>query len=219
MRLLDAAPAVATAIHAGRRVTPTASTFTSPGSLFGETSMPKLPAVTGANTMSNSFLGDNIQICVVTRDFRRTMEGLTRTGIGPWRVYTFSPETVREQTFRGKPGNYAMKLGLAWSGTMNWEIVQPLSGENIYQEFLDTHGEGIHHVAFGCNSVPYAERIRGFEARGYKMIQSGLWLGKLPYHYFGTEGDTTTIFEIFQPPDGFEFPEPEEWYPAPPPKP
>ena len=50
------------------------------------------------------------------------------------------------------------------------------------------------------------------------MIQSGLWMGKVPYHYVDTEGDTTTTFEIFQAPDGFEFPEPESWYPVPPPK-
>ena len=180
--------------------------------------MPALPTVTGSNAMSNSFLGENIQICVVTADFRRTMEGLVRTGIGPWRVYTFSPKTVQNMTFRGKPASYSMKLGLAWSGTMNWEIVQPLEGPNIYEEFLEAHGEGIHHVAFGCSAMPYQDRIRSFEARGYKMIQSGLWLGQVPYHYFDTEGDTTTTFEIFQAPDGYEFPEPEEWYPAPPPK-
>jgi hypothetical protein len=180
--------------------------------------MPALPTVTGPNTMSNSFLGDNMQICVVTRDFRRTMEGLVRTGIGPWRVYTFGPQTVSDLTYRGKPASYSMKLGLAWSGTMNWEIVQPLSGPNIYQEFLDAHGEGIHHVAFRCDGLPYAEQIRSFEARGYKMIQSGVWQGKVAYHYFETEGDTTTTFEIFERPDGFELPEPEEWYPAPPPK-
>jgi hypothetical protein len=33
---------------------------------------------------------------------------------------------------------------------MMWEIVQPLTGPNIYEEFLDRHGEGIHHVAVDC---------------------------------------------------------------------
>ena len=179
--------------------------------------MTDLPSVTGQNLLSNSFLGSNIQICVVTRDFRRTMEGLVRAGIGPWRVYTFDPETVADMTYRGNPATYSMRLGLADSGGMMWEIVQPLTGPNIYEEFLEKHGEGIHHVAWGCNDMPWAERVQAFTDRGYAMIQSGVWLGKVPYAYFETEDDTTTTFEIFDIPAGMAVPTPEEWYPGPPP--
>ncbi|MEZ5668836.1 MAG: VOC family protein [Alphaproteobacteria bacterium] len=179
--------------------------------------MTALPTVTSENTLSNSFLGSNMQICVVTRDFMRTMEGLVRTGIGPWRVYTFGPETMTEITYRGRPSRHAMKLGLAFSGSMMWEIVQPLAGPNIYEEFLDAHGEGIHHVAFDCNHIPWPEQLKAFADRGYTMIQSGLWQGKYPHAYFETEGDTTTTFEIFQVPADFVWPEPEQWYPGPPP--
>lgn len=179
--------------------------------------MSDLPKVINENTLSNSFLGSNMQICVVTRDFRRTLEGLTRAGIGPWRIYTFSPQTMTEITYRGRPSQHSMKLGLAFSGSMLWEIVQPLTGPSIYEEFLEKHGEGIHHVAFDCNHIPWADQIKAFEARGFKMIQSGLWQGKYPHAYFETEGDTTTTFEIYQVPEGFVWPEPEEWYPAAPP--
>jgi hypothetical protein len=179
--------------------------------------MGHLPAVTGANTLSNSFLGDNIQICVVTRDFRRTMEGLVQAGIGPWRVYTFGPENVQELTYRGKPASYSMKLCLSFSGSMMWEIVQPLTGPNLYEEFLEKHGEGIHHVAFNCNDAPWQERLAAFREHGYEMVQSGLWEGRVPYAYFDTEEDTGTMFEIFDIPADFALPEPDEWYPAPPP--
>lgn len=179
--------------------------------------MLELPGVTGANTLSNSFLGDNIQICVVTRDFQKTMEGMVRAGIGPWQVHTFSPDTVRDMTYRGKPADYSMRLGLANSGSMQWEIVQPLTGPNIYEEFLEAHGEGMHHVAFNCNDVPWEQRMKDFADRGYSMIQSGVWQGIVRYAYFETEGDTTTTFEIFDYPADFVFPEPEQWYPAPPP--
>lgn len=180
--------------------------------------MSQLPTVTGENLMSNSFLGSNTQICVVTRDFQRTMEGLVRAGIGPWRVYTFDPSTVTEMTYRGKPAEYSMRLGLADSGGMMWEIVQPLTGPNIYEEFLEAHGEGIHHVAFGCNGIPWPERVKAFTDRGYAMIQSGKWRGRAPYAYFETEGETTTTFEIFDIPSDFMIPTPEQWYPAPPPR-
>ena len=52
--------------------------------------MTNLPTVTGEFTLRNSFLGDSKQICVVTRDLHRTMEGMVRVGIGPWMVSHFS---------------------------------------------------------------------------------------------------------------------------------
>jgi methylmalonyl-CoA/ethylmalonyl-CoA epimerase len=102
--------------------------------------------VTGPASLSNSFLGDTIQVCVVTRDLRRTLDGFVQLGIGPWRVYTFSPETVKHQTYGGTAQPYSMRLALANSGTMMWEVIQPLEGPSIYKDFLARHGEGVQHV-------------------------------------------------------------------------
>ena len=48
-----------------------------------------LPTVISDSELSNSFLGETIQVCVVSRDYKRTMEGMVRLGIGPWRVYHY----------------------------------------------------------------------------------------------------------------------------------
>jgi methylmalonyl-CoA/ethylmalonyl-CoA epimerase len=172
---------------------------------------------TSDRTLSNSFLTDTMQICLVTRDIRRTMDGMARLGIGPWAIYTFDPTTVRDMTFRGRPAEYSMKLALTFNGNMMWEIIQPLTGPSIYTEFLDRHGEGIHHTAFHCGSMGWEERVAEFERRGFAMIQSGLWQGIVPYAYFDTEAATGTAFELFIIPEGVTMPAPEEWYPAPPP--
>lgn len=175
------------------------------------------PKVTSEVTLDNSFVGETIQVCVVTRDYRKTMEGLTATGIGPWRVYTFGPENVTDLTYRGESAEYSMKLCLAFSGAMMWEIVQPLIGPNIYEEFLESHGEGVHHVALNCDDMDWEARLAEFDKRGFKMIQSGRWMGVVPYAYFETEGATSTTFETFHIPADFAMPEPEEWFPGPPP--
>ncbi len=49
------------------------------------------PAVISETRLSNSFLGKLIEVCIVTADYRRTIEGLVRLGIGPWMVYTWTP--------------------------------------------------------------------------------------------------------------------------------
>ena len=91
-----------------------------------------------------------------------------------------------------------------------------MSGTN-YEEFLEKHDEGIHHVALTLNDIPWEDQVKAFEDRGYKKIQSGIWEGQVPFAYFETEEDTTTTLEIFNIPSDFPLPEPEEWYPAAPP--
>ena len=173
--------------------------------------------VISEDTLSNSFLGNTKQICLVSRDIYRTMKGLVTLGIGPWRVYTFGPGTVTDMTYMGKPSNHSMRLALAMSGDMLWEVIQPLEGKSIYTDFLDEHGEGIHHVAPACEALSYAQQIKKFEALGYKNIQSGVWNERVPFCYYDSEGDISTTIEIFDIPEDMAMPDPEEWYPAPPP--
>ncbi len=68
------------------------------------------PTVLSATELSNSFLGGLLEICFVTADHQRTMEGLVRLGIGPWRVYTFDSLTVTERTYGGAGAEWAIKV-------------------------------------------------------------------------------------------------------------
>jgi len=98
------------------------------------------PEVLGENTMSNGFPGHVVEVCVVSRDHRRTMEGLVRLGIGPWRVHTFTPENVTGQTYGGGPAAFSLKMCFAEGKDMSWELMEPLGGPNIVQAFLRDHG-------------------------------------------------------------------------------
>ena len=178
--------------------------------------MSDAPCTTGTAPapLPNAFMSHAIQICIVTRDYRRTIAGFLKLGIGPWRVYTLSPETVSNMTYRGKPSPHVMKTCLATMGGMEWEIVQPVEGPTIYDEFLAEHGEGVHHVAVSCAGLTWAEKIARFEAQGYHVVHSGSWLGQMPYAYFETENTTGTTFEIYDESVNFAMPEPEEWWPS-----
>ncbi len=37
----------------------------------------------------------------------------------------------------------------------------------VIREFLDQHGEGIHHIAFECNNAPWEQRLKMFADRGF----------------------------------------------------
>lgn len=176
-----------------------------------------LPTVNTDETLSNTFLGNVVELCIVTDDHIKTMQGLCRLGIGPWAVYTFSPETVTDQTYHGAPCEFALTVCFAKSGNMVWELMQPLWGPSIFQDFLDTHGTGFHHVAYDCNDIPWDTRIAELEKRGFRMIQSGKWQGQNAFAFFDTHDDTGTTFETYAFPTDWTYPEPDSWFPAPPP--
>jgi hypothetical protein len=145
------------------------------------------------------------------------MNGLVRLGIGPWRVYTFSPETVTEGRYQGELADFSIKVCFCQAKNVIWEIMQPLEGPTIFAEFLAAHDEGIHHLAFDCGGIPWDERLAAFESRGFESVQSGKWMDQNRFAFFSTESATTTIFETYYFPPDFVFPEPEEWFPEPPP--
>jgi hypothetical protein len=180
------------------------------------TAKASLPEALGHAELSNSFLGDMLQVCVVTRDHRRVIEGFVRLGVGPWTIRTVD-EADMNAVYRGEPANFAVKLCLANSQNMNWEVIEPLRGRSIYADFLDRHGEGVHHLAFNCNGMAYEDRVRALEDRGYAAIQRGALFKEIDFHYFATDDDLRTVLEIYRVPPGFNFPEPEAWYPGPPP--
>jgi methylmalonyl-CoA/ethylmalonyl-CoA epimerase len=189
-----------------------------PDATEGTRPAPELwPAVVSATELSNSFLGGLLEICVVTRDHRRTMEGLVRLGIGPWRVHTFGSRTVTGRTYRGAEADWAIKVCFADVGDLALEIMQPLRGPSIFQEYLDEHGEGIQHIAFDVEKRPWDDRLADFAGRGFPVTQSGRFMDANAFAFFDTERLTGTTFETYDIPHDFDWPEPEAWFPGPPP--
>ena len=156
---------------------------------------------------SDPFLGKAMEIAIVTRDVTRTMAGLELLGIGPWSSYTFTPENTTNQTYRGEPSPFVMRVCFAQVGDMIWELIEPVSGRTIFAEFLDRHGEGIHHVAFDCNGIPFPERMAEFKRRGFQLSQSGSWMGENHFAFFETEDATTTCIETYIFPEDWSYPE------------
>jgi methylmalonyl-CoA/ethylmalonyl-CoA epimerase len=152
-----------------------------------------------------------LQICVVVKDLQKAMERYWEIfGIGPWQIYTFAPPNLTEPTIGGKPEPYTMRLAVAQVGAVQWELIQPLTGPSIYAEFLEKHGEGLHHVA--CAVEDYDQAVAALEKQGIGILMGGTWKGAT-YAYMDTEQAIGAILEIYKMPPGFEMPAPEATYP------
>jgi methylmalonyl-CoA/ethylmalonyl-CoA epimerase len=121
-------------------------------------------------------------------------------GLGPWVGYEYGPHTVPQLTYRGEPGRYAMRIALTGSGPQI-ELIEPLRGPSIYDEWLESRPEGLHHLGIYVDSVEDA--IATMAAAGYSVLQSGAGYGvdgDGGYAYFDTERDFGVVLEAIEVP-------------------
>jgi len=146
-------------------------------------------------------------VCVVVRDLQKTMEQYwNMVGIGPWSIYTMVPS---DTTLRDKSKHFSMKMAFTRVGSMKLELIQPLEGESVYEDFLDKRGEGVHHIA--SYTVDDLDRAVGLLGKhGIHVLQRGTW-GGATFVYLDTEKTLGTVIELTK--RTVCFPNPENVYP------
>jgi hypothetical protein len=142
------------------------------------------------------------QICVIVPDIDRAVENYWKVfGIGPWKFYTYGKPLVKRMTRKGKPCEYKMRVALANAGSMRIELIEPLAGDTVYQEFVDEHGYGIHHIGVLTDNM--SESLRKAAEWGLVMTQDGAGFGPDDdghYAYLDTEDLIGTTIELIERP-------------------
>ena len=117
-----------------------------------------------------------VQVGMVVRDVEQKMKLFSELfGIGPWRV-TEWPLARPDMKFiyKGQETKMRMRLAFASLGQFELELIQPLEGENDYTRFLDTKGEGIHHILFDVQDMDATLAALG--EKGIEVLQTGTGL-------------------------------------------
>jgi hypothetical protein len=131
------------------------------------------------------------QIGIVVRNIDETSRQLHRLlGIDFTKV--FVPEYFNK-TYRGKPSDFRIKVALAKLGPMEVELIEVLEGETIHGEFLDTHGEGIHH--FGVQVEDFDKALGSFRDVGIDVLMGGEREGAR-FAYLDTQESLGFILEL-----------------------
>jgi hypothetical protein len=153
-------------------------------------------------------LGGITQAGLVVGDLERSMERYWRLlGIGPWRIYTYAPPRLRDSMVRGQRIDVAFRIALAEAGPVGLELIQPLEGPSIHREFLETRGEGMHHLQSPVENIEAS--LAAFQALGIDVLQSGRW-GEGEFYYLDTERLLGFPYEIYR---RRSRPEPDAVYP------
>lgn len=79
---------------------------------------------------------------------------------------------ITQTTVNGQPAPDAnCKMAFFDLENIQLELIEPNGAKSTWQDFLDTHGEGIHHIAFGVKGTD--EKVLACEALGFPCTQRG----------------------------------------------
>jgi methylmalonyl-CoA/ethylmalonyl-CoA epimerase len=141
-------------------------------------------------------LREIVHVCVVVRNVEATAKKLVeKYGIGPFEVRKKTyPES--HATIHGEPVSYTLKFGYCKVGSIVLELVETIKGKTIYNEFLEEHGEGIHHIGFPT-PLPFEKELKKWEKQGINALQiSKLDDPEEGWAYMDTQNDVGFIMEI-----------------------
>jgi methylmalonyl-CoA/ethylmalonyl-CoA epimerase len=138
------------------------------------------------------------QIALVVEDIEEALERYHRVlGWGPWNVYEHKPPLLHHTRVRGKDVEYTMIGAEAHVGPIVVELIQPVSGPSIYAEWLEEHGEGLHHIAVMRPTPETSEetRKRFLEEAGADILMEGRIGDGIHFYYVDSQPQLKAIFE------------------------
>ena len=78
-----------------------------------------------------------------------------------------------DATYYGEPSNAENLVTMAYSGGTFIELIQPISGKSIFQDYIDNNPTGgIQHIAYSTPITNLDKVITWFENKGFSVISS-----------------------------------------------
>ena len=137
------------------------------------------------------------QVGVVVRDLDSAIENYRKLlGMEPSRVIERSPTAPGKKYYKGIEFDFFQRVALYDLGDIEFEILQPFGEASALSDFLQEHGEGIHHVAFDTEN--FIETESHLEDCGAHKIQTGPTSRHpaLQWGFFDTGRQLGTMIEL-----------------------
>ncbi|MCR4409476.1 MAG: VOC family protein [Candidatus Saccharicenans sp.] len=137
-----------------------------------------------------------VQVGIVVKDIEKASRAYAEIlglDVPQW----FLTDTVDKAhtEFRGKPSEARAKLAFLQLKNITIELIEPVGGPSTWREFLDQHGEGVHHLAFEVKGMD--EKLKLLAGRGIPLIQKGDYEGGR-YAYVDGTGNLAIILELLE---------------------
>jgi len=135
-----------------------------------------------------------VQVGIVVSDIERARSKWSKLlGLDPQPIIETESWEETQMSFRGSPSMGRAKLTFFKLENIVLELIQPLDGPSTWRDFLDRHGEGIHHIAFIVEDAEDSEKP--ILELGAIEEQRGLFKGG-GYIYLDARGSLGAILEL-----------------------
>jgi len=125
----------------------------------------------------NVFTSDKVvQVGIVVKDIEKTSAAYAPAFDmeKPKWFWTGDYEAARTE-FRGAASEARAKLAFFRFANLEIELIEPDEKPSTWREFLETKGEGMHHLAFITKGM--RDQIGRAEAAGMPLVQKGEYTG------------------------------------------
>jgi len=135
------------------------------------------------------------QVAMIVHDLEASMREYNRLhGWGPWSIYEYRPPRLRNVFVRGEPAELTWIGAETEVGSVWVELLQPISGGLVFADWLERHGEGVHHVGYWAKTREEADRIHdALSATGADELLSA-WIDDVYFFYMDTRPTVTEVW-------------------------
>ncbi|MEM6844934.1 MAG: hypothetical protein AAF632_22155 [Bacteroidota bacterium] len=124
----------------------------------------KLPALSGIREIT--------QLSIITRDTEKTVQQLVKAlNPGSFKLLSAKPPELFNTSYQGAKENWAMKAGLTWIGNTQVEVIQPIAGMTVFDDYLVHRDDraGIEHIYFDAENFETTCNL--YRKAGYPLQQ------------------------------------------------
>lgn len=137
-----------------------------------------------------------VHVAVVVDDIQSVLENYCRLfQMEMPRVKLTGAQEDAKVTYRGMPTPARAKQGFLQFGNLRVEFLEPDEKDSTWREYLNKHGNIVHHVAFDVEDME--EAVSVLAAEGMPMVQDGFYNGG-KYAYIESENKLGVMLELLQ---------------------
>jgi methylmalonyl-CoA/ethylmalonyl-CoA epimerase len=149
---------------------------------------------------SDKGIGTDIvcQVGLIVNDIERTSQRIIEVlGLPAPDIFSTPGYAQSKTTYRGEPSEATAKLAFFKLGQIQIELIEPDEKPSVWRDFLETRGEGAHHIAFPIKNT---QRVTDYLVQHHiPVVQQGLYAdGSGMYTYMGSEAALGTMIELLE---------------------
>ncbi len=140
-----------------------------------------------------------VQIGIVVHDVEKYAKNYAEFfGVEVPKVIISETEDKAKTRYHGRPTKARVKQAFFHFDNITLELLEPVGGPSTWKEFLESNGEGFHHIAFEIKGMD--DQIAEMQGRSVTLIQQGQWTdysgGR--YAYFDSNDKLVVILELLE---------------------